>query len=392
MTAFGSRLGYDASVHRTAIITVALTALVAGVSLGWVDVREERAFRLLIADGDRAAASGRHVEAVEAFSGAIALKPESMLAYLKRGDTYRRRGDVNTALRDLTQATTLDATAPQPIERLGDVYAATGQHARAAELYGRYLALDDGSAPVLYKLGLAYYRAGRLADAMEPLQQALAIDGTLIEAHYVLGMTHRAAGRHDEAVAALMRVLELNPAFAPGREELADLLADIGRRRDGIEQLEALAALEPIRPERLVSIGLAYSRLQRHESAILTLNRAAERHPGSPLVGVALGEAWLAMAESGTGVDHLAVRRALTTLEPAAHEPNPSSRTLTLYGRALLMTGNATASEQTLQQAVRRLPVSPDAFRYLADAAARLGHHALARQAQDSFARLGGRW
>ena len=35
--------------------------------------------------------------AIEAFSGALALKRDSMLAYLKRGDTYRRRGELTAA-------------------------------------------------------------------------------------------------------------------------------------------------------------------------------------------------------------------------------------------------------------------------------------------------------
>lgn len=375
-------------MHRPVVITVALTALVAGVSFGWGDVRQEREFRRLIAAGDLAAAAGQQVEAIEAFSGAIALKGDSMLAYLKRGDTYRRRGDTGAALRDLTRAAALDPAAPQPIERLGDVYAARGQHDLAADRYSQYLTLDDRAPAVLYKLGLAHYRAGRHEQAVEPLRTAIALDAGLVEAHYTLAMTHRAAERHEEAIAALTRALELDATFVPAREELADLLADIGRRRDGIEQLEALAALQPSRPERLVSVGLAYSRLQRHEAAILTLARAAERHPGSGLVQIALGEAWLAMAESGVDVDTVAVGRALTALQPAATEPTASGHTLMLYGRALLMSGNAAAAETTLQQAVTRLPVPPAAFRYLVDAATRLGHASVAQQAEASLARF----
>jgi tetratricopeptide (TPR) repeat protein len=370
-------------VHRPVVVTVALTALVAGISLGWVDVRQEREFRRLIAAGDQAAARGQEFGAIEMFSGAIALKPDSMLAYLKRGDTYRRRGDVDAAVRDLTRATTLDATAPQPLERLADVYAAMGQYDRAVELY-----LDDRAASVLYKLGLAHYRAGRLAQAVAPLRQALALDSRLAQAHYVLGLTHRASQDHDAALAALDRALEIDATFTPAREELADLLADIGRRRDGIEQLEALAALEPSRPERLVSVGLAYSRLARHETAILTLNRAAERHPSSALVQIALGEAWLAMAQSGTDTDTVAVRRALTLLEPAARAPDATGDVLMLYGRAQLLSGNAAAAEQTLQQAIARPPVRSAAFGYLADAATRLGHADVARQAQASLQRF----
>lgn len=370
------------------MVTVALTALVAGVSLGWVDVRQDREFRSLIAEGDRAAAAGQSGEAIEAFSGAIGLRPDSMLAHLKRGDTYRRRGDLAAALRDLTRATALDDTAPQPLERLGDVYVALGRHERAVDTYRRYLALDDRAPAVLYKLGLATYRAGSPGEAEEPVRRALGLDPTLVEAHYALAMIQRAGDRQTEAMASLANALELDATFAPAREELADLLADVGRRRDGIEQLEALAALEPSRPERLVSVGLAYSRLQRHENAILVLNRAAERHPDSTLVHVALGEAWLAMAESGTGIDTVAVERALTALAPAARQPAATGHTLALYGRALLMSGNAAAAEPILQQAVTRLPVTPAAFRYLADAATRLGHAEIAQAAETDLARF----
>ena len=82
------------------------------------------------------------------------------------------------------------------------------------------------------------------------------------------------------------------------------------------------------------------------------------------------------------------VHRALEMLAPITRERNPSSHTLMLYGRAQLMTGNAAAAEQTLQQATALLPVSPDAFRYLAAAATSLGHHAIARQAEASLARF----
>src|SRR5687767_861623 len=93
------------------VIGVAAGSLAVALVLGWMGVRQEREFRRLIAVGDAAVAGGRTSEAIEAFSGAIALKPESMLPYLKRGDTYRRRAEYSAALRDLRQASLLDPTA-----------------------------------------------------------------------------------------------------------------------------------------------------------------------------------------------------------------------------------------------------------------------------------------
>jgi tetratricopeptide (TPR) repeat protein len=375
-------------MKRSVVVAVGLATLVAAISFAWVDIRQERGFRTLIAAGDSALAAGRTSEAIEAFSGATVLKNESMLAYLKRGETYSRRQEFDAALRDLRRATSLDPTAPRPIELLGDVNASMGRYSEAVEFYRRYLTLDDRAPDVLYKLALALYRNERPSDAIDPVRKALALNDRLVEGHYLLAVSYRGLKRHDEAMRSLTRALEIDPAFAAAREELADLLMDLGRRRDGVEQLEALAALEPARPERLVSVGLAYTRLGRHENALLALGRAAERYPDSPLVAAGLGRAWLEMAESGTEVDIVAVRRALGILEEVATRPDATSEVLALYGRALLMSGNAAAAEGVLQQAVTRLPLEAVAFKYLADAATRLGHTSIARDAEERYARF----
>jgi tetratricopeptide (TPR) repeat protein len=375
-------------VKRPVVLTVAVAALVAAVSLAWVDVRQEREFRRLIAAGDLAVAEDRTFEGIEAFSGAITLKGDSMLAFLKRGDTYRRREEFRAALRDLRQATALDPTAPLPIELLGDVNSALGRYDEAAELYQRYLTLDDRAPAVLYKLGMAQFRAGQPAKAIEPLRRALALNDRLVEAHYLLALASRSQKRHEDALRALERALDIAPTFAAARQELSSLLEDLGRHRAGIEELEALAALEPGRPERLVSVGLAYARLGRHETAILTLGRAAERYPDSPLVHTALGQAWLDMAESGIDVDSVALGKAVNALGAVAGRPGATSETLTLFGRALLMSGNPVAAEQALQQAVTRLPLEPVAFKYLAEAATRLGHASIAREAEERYGRF----
>lgn len=375
-------------MKRSVVVTVGLTALVAAISLTWVDVRRERAFRQLIAAGDQALTRGETFDAIEAFSGAIAFRGDSMVAHLKRGDTYRRRGDFAAALRDLGQATTLDPGAPRPLELLGDVNASLGRHDRAVQFYERYLTLDDRAPGVLYKLGLSYYRDGQPEKAEDPLLKATALDGKLVEAHYALALSLRGQKRHDQALRALTAALDVDATFTPAREELADLLSDLGRQNDGIQQLEALAVLEPAKAERRASVGLAYVRLGQLENATQTLARAAEVFPDSAFVRTALGFAWLEMAQSGTGVDTVALRKATAALRTIADQPDASSETLAQYGRALLLAGNAAAAERVLQQAVTRIPVAPAAFRYLADAAQRLGHDFIARDAEERFARF----
>jgi tetratricopeptide (TPR) repeat protein len=382
-------------MHRPAVLWVAASALVLAVTLVGLDARQEREYRRLMADGDRALAAGQTSEAIESFSGALALKPDSTSARLKRGDTYLRRGEFDSAVRDLGQAVALDPTAVRALERLGDAHVAAGRPGPAAEHYRRYLEIDDRAPRVEYKLGVALYQAGRHAEAVVALDRAVAADDGFALAHYALGLGLRARGPDDaRAERALLRAVALDGTLAAARDTLVTMYETSGRRQAALDQLEALAALQPTRPERLVAVGLAHARLGRQDRAVLTLARAAERHPDSPAVLAALGRVWLdaALADGGgDALDAVALEKALEALAPAASRPDADGTVLALYGRALYLADRAADAERTLERAVTRLPVEPRAFAHLAEAADRLGHAARADEARARYAALAAR-
>src|SRR5207302_6142558 len=107
---------------------ICLLFLAAAAAYGYTATQRERTYRQLLANGDSALAQDNTFAAVEEFSGAIALKPDSMIGYLKRGQTYRRRGEFPAAIRDLRQAAELDPSATRPLEELGDAYLADTPH------------------------------------------------------------------------------------------------------------------------------------------------------------------------------------------------------------------------------------------------------------------------
>ena len=375
-------------MNRLVVLVTALVALVTAATVVWMEVRQEREFRRLVAEGDAALQADRTSEAIEAFSGALAFKPDSMLAHLQRAETYRRRGqaDLTAAFRDAREANTLDPTAPQPIELLGDVSGAMGHHTEAIDYYDKYLQLDDRGTRVLYKLALAYIRQGRPLQAIDPLRRAVSLDDRFAEAHYLLGLALRDRGNGDEALTELRRAVTLDPALIPAREELADLHLARGRTRDAIEQLEAIAALEPSRPERAADVALTLSRSGQREAAVVFLRRATERHADSPVLFAALGRVWL---ETAAAEDDLsAVGKAIAALQPTARRPDATSEVLALLGEAQLRAGNVADAERTLQQAVTRQPVLAIAYRHLAEAARRRGHIAAARDAEARYLRL----
>ena len=364
------------AVKRVLLAGVLLSVSLA-VTYGYGVTRREANYRELLLAGDEAAARGDLTAALEAFSEAIWVKPDSMAAYLKRGETYRRRDELEAALRDLRHAAELDPTAPRPRELLGDVSYALGRYTRAIERYQEYLALDDSSHRLFYKLGLAQYRAAQPAACIASLRKAVAMEEQFPEAHYVLGLCLRDANKLKEALTALERSIVLAPAMLQAREELADVYGRLGRADDRIHQLEALRSLDPV-PSRDVALGLAHAAAGDAASAVQALGRAARRFPDDRYTYVALGRVWLDVAQARD--DQVALGKALEALGTAA-KAGDNGEALMLYGRALLLASNLELAESVLQEATRKLPVEPLAFLYLDDAAERLGHTSMARGA-----------
>jgi tetratricopeptide (TPR) repeat protein len=376
-------------VKKAVAALLVLAGLAATGVLAARAVEQDHEYRRLIVAGDAALARGQAFVAIESYSGAIALKNDSMLAYLKRGEAHHRRGEspetLAAALRDLRMAAALDPSNTRTQEELGDVNYALRRFAAAVESYERYLQLDDRSAPIHYKLALAWRGAGRPVEAIAALQRAIALGPRFHEAHYLLGLCFRDREQLDDARVAFRRAIEIAPAFIPAREELAELFRLQERSREELDALDALAALDP-KPERLVAVGLAYLRAGSRERAVTTLRLAAERYPEHASIYVALGQVWLNAAEDSA--DPSDVAKALEALAPIATQATASSEVLGLYGRALSLAGRHTEAEQIFKQAAAKLPADPEVLPQYASVAQLLGHLDDARQALVRYSAL----
>jgi tetratricopeptide (TPR) repeat protein len=374
-------------MKRLAVVTLLVSVTLVAV-LGWQAIARQRDYARLVAEGERAMAAGETFRAVEAYSGAIALRRDVMLAYLKRGETYRQRGETSEAIRDLRKAAELDPTATRPLELLGDLNSDRAWYARAQENYEAYVRLDDRSPRVLYKLALARHRLGSAKTAVQPLRQALSVDDRFAPAHYLLGVCLKTLEQPAEAIASLERAVQIEPGLGPARETLAELYRSARRDKEAINQLEAIAALEPGQLEPRLALGLAYSRAGRSDLAVITLRRLAEEHPENPEAFVAIGRVWLEAAEATR--DGVALKKALEMLDEVARRSPPGSEALMLLGRAQLLSGDLAAAERSLKQATAQVPIEPAALLQLASVAERSGHLGTARDALMRYTAISG--
>jgi tetratricopeptide (TPR) repeat protein len=373
---------------RRALVTSLVLVLAVLGAVAYEAIARDRDYQAYVTRGDRALADEATFAAIEAYSGAVALRPDSMLAHLRRGEAYQHRGDFEAAVTDFRKAADLDPTAVRPREDLGNVLYQMQRFKEAAGAFETTLTLDDRLARVHFKLALARYRAGEIGTAINLLTRTSPPNEMTAESYYLLGLCLRDSHRTTDAQRAFERAVSLSPALAAAREELADLYAAQNKRADELDQLQVLASFDHDHVERQLALALAQARAGRTESAVATLSTALDRAPDDLRVYEALGRVWLQNAEARD--DRLALRKALEALDRIGTDPRVTSAALTLFGRALLRDGQTERAEQVLQQATVRYPVDPASFAYYASAAERMNHLDAARQALIEYGALSG--
>ena len=124
-------------------------AVAAAGVLGVQHLLRDRQYHTFLTTGDTAVRAGNLDAAVEANSGAVTLRPDSMVAHLRRGEAYGAQRRDEAAMRDLREAVRLSPSTAQPIDALGDQDHAQHQPPQAAECYAQSVALDDSDPVVL---------------------------------------------------------------------------------------------------------------------------------------------------------------------------------------------------------------------------------------------------
>ena len=362
-----------------------LAVALAGVAFaGGLVVQRARAegdYRRLIEAGDEALADGRTYAAIEAFSGALAVKPGSMLAHLRRGEAYQQQESYGAAIQDLSTAVRLDPNAPQPLERLGEVYAERGDFVRAADWYSQAAARDVSSAALAYRAGYGRYRAGQIAQAIDPLRRAVEQAPEAGQMHHALGLALRDSGDSAGARAAFQKAIDVAPALLAAREALAELVAREGDTGDHLRHLEALAALDPT-ASRHLAVATAAARAGRTDRAVMALGSAGEIAPNDPRLHLTLGQIWL--AEAARRKDQSALRKASEALRHAATGPQ-TSESLAVLGRLAYLNGARGEALRLFARAVQEKPIWPEALRYQAEAMEAIGRAEDARRAMDAY-------
>jgi tetratricopeptide (TPR) repeat protein len=193
-----------------------LPSAAAGAAAAGVDTEKLNAeLRQLVKDAQALAAEKKYDEAIAAFQTVLTknvASPEEV--HFRIGQLQAEKKDWTAAEASFLKALEIKPGHAGVTLELANVYQATGQKEKAAELMAKAQGAGAGDANIQYSTGVLHINAGRQEEAAAAFKKAIAIDPNHAESYYHLGTIALNQNNTPEAIANLEKYLSLNPSNA----------------------------------------------------------------------------------------------------------------------------------------------------------------------------------
>jgi len=204
--------------------------------------------------------------------------------------------------------------------------------------------------------GRALMELNRYAEAESCLRAALAVDQDCAEAHADLAQVLRKSGKPEDAEQYARRAVAIQPMEPRYRLRLADVLEDLSRNREALEELSLAQEYAPDRLDILERLVIKLDLLGQYDTALRIAERAMMELGEKFETHFYLGYARLAIGDEDAAIVHCRKAISLRTNVPGVY--------VTL-GRALQAQGKHDEAMAAYKRALRVQPGNPAASFHL---------------------------
>lgn len=180
------------------------------------------------------------------------------------GVTLQDLGRDEEALDAFSRANALEPNSPDTLNDLGACMNKTGRYSEAVTTLRHALELDPTHIDASSNLAISYGN---------------------------LGFVHVERGEFDAAVDAYQAAVQLSPENPQSQNDLGCALRNIGRHDEAIRVLQCAVELQPLYPEALTNLGNALQESGRFGDAVVAYHAALESRPDDPVIYACLAEA-----------------------------------------------------------------------------------------------------
>jgi len=210
---------------------------------------------LLLAMGNTAVRAGKYDSAIQTYNRILAQLDKSSKAqgdlYLRIGETYRRKGDMNGAIQALQKARETLPDSTVVLSTLALVLDSAGRKPEAKQVYDATLKLDPNNPVALNNLAfLLAESGGDLDEALTKALRAKQLLPNLYEIADTLGWIYLKKNQADLAIDTFKDLVAKQPQHAIYRYHLGMSYAQKGDKSKALEQLREALKNNPAKEEK----------------------------------------------------------------------------------------------------------------------------------------------
>jgi len=208
---------------------------------------------VLVERGHLLESRGQFREAIDAYTKALAQRPNDATIFYDRGVAFGRLTQWKEAADDYTRAIELDPSAARSFNNRAAAYAQQHQYDRAIADFTKAIKLDPRGALTFRNRGLAYHDINDLPKAIEDFTVAITMEPDAFDGPFERGNAYLDAHEYKKAIVDFDRAIELDPARAAAYVNRGTAYSRLGDAQRAQADIEKARHLDPTIPANILA-------------------------------------------------------------------------------------------------------------------------------------------
>ena len=187
--------------------------------------------------------TGNYNEAISAYTKAVRLDPQYVLAYIDRSFAYSKLGNFQQVFENANKAIELDPRNARAYVNRGDAYSRVGNNQQAFKDANKAIELDSKNVMAYVNRGLAYSRLDNNQQAIEDYNKAIGLDPKYALAYVDRSSAYITSGNYQQALEDANTAIELDPKYALAYYYRGTAYAKLGKKDHAASDYETAARL-----------------------------------------------------------------------------------------------------------------------------------------------------
>lgn len=186
--------------------------------------------------------NGNYSKAISIINEAISLKQEPFL-YVNRGAHHEKKGELDKAIEDCSQAIALDPGYADAYYGRGTIYSRKGDLDKAIEDFNKTIALNPDYVDAYYNRGNQHSKNSAFDKGIADYTKAISLKPDHLRAYFNRGNRYINKGEFEKAIADYTTAIAIAPNFAEAYKNRSICYTQLKKPKLAQEDLDAYGQL-----------------------------------------------------------------------------------------------------------------------------------------------------